>query len=142
MSKESFHIGQEVGRSDKILADRAEVSARMRDTGVDAIDTSVAPAKILTDSFDMRYKSDTMRNVDRVSLLMSDALDRARRERRMTQAALADRMGRASAGSVSLLLDGRTARTSTYARALDALDLELVIALRPRSTAPGPQRPQ
>lgn len=81
------------------------------------------------------------RNCDSFSLLMSDILDRARRERGMTQATLAERAG-IYQGNLSHLLDGSSARTSSYARVLDALGVEAVVTLRPSATAAGPSRVQ
>lgn len=69
---------------------------------------------------------------DAVSLTISEVLDRRRRVLGLTQDALARRMGR-DPGGLSLTLDGASARTSTYAKMLDALDIDLVVHVKPRS---------
>lgn len=72
------------------------------------------------------------RNVDHVSLAISAALDDARTAQRLSQRELGRRMGSAPCG-VSALLDGRSARTTTYAKALDALGYRLTVTLTPKT---------
>lgn len=59
----------------------------------------------------------------------------------MTQAKLAELAG-IYQGNLSHLLDGSSARTSSYARVLEALSVDVVVTLRPRATATGPSRVQ
>lgn len=75
-----------------------------------------------------------MKRCDAFSLIVSEALDRARRLSGLTQTDLAAKANR-SRQAVSAVLDGHTARTSTYALMAEALDCDVVVTFRPRRAA-------
>lgn len=75
-----------------------------------------------------------MKRCDAFSLLVSDALDRARRIAGTTQTTLATR-AKLSRRAVGMALDGHTVHTSTIARIADGLDCDVVVTLRPRARA-------
>lgn len=74
-----------------------------------------------------------MRRCDALSLQMADVLDSARRQRRVTQRALA-KASDLSEVTMSLALDGHTARSATYDQIAKALGCQWRVQLVPLQT--------